>query len=94
VKNQLLNAFSLYFAMRLNRHVSASELPDTFWVPDLSKVRVQFILIINGHKRDWLPPLQEALYKELHPTIRTWNPGPNPVIVLNDALARERWLIQ
>ena len=94
VKNQLLNAFSLYFAMRLDRHATAGELPPTFKIPELARVGIQFVLIIAGHPQDWLPPLKEALYKELYPTIRTWNLGSNPVIVLNDELAREYRLIR
>jgi len=94
IKDKLLNAFSLYIAMRLNRHPARSELPDTFETLDLSVVNIQFVLIVNGYKKDWLPLLRESLFNTLYPTIKVWNFGSNPLIVLNDVMARDRGLIR
>jgi hypothetical protein len=94
IKDKLLNTFSLYFAMRLKRHPEKNDWPDAFMVPDVSNVSVQFVLIIAGHKAEWLPPLKDALYSALYPTGQMWNLGPNPVIVFNDDMARKCGLIR
>jgi len=94
IKDKLLNAFSLYVAMRLKRHSIANELLPEFETPELSTVKFQFILVIAGHKPEWLPPLRDALYNALYPTSKTWNLGQYPVIVINDDKAREKGLIQ
>jgi hypothetical protein len=59
----------------------------------LSHVDVRFILVINGHKEEWLPPLQDALRAALRSTVKTWSFSPTSVAVLNDVLARQYGLI-
>jgi hypothetical protein len=95
IKDKLLNTFSLYVAMRLNRHSTANELPPEFKPPDLSTVEFQFVLVIAGEDdKDKLDQIKEVLRKALFPTIKTWHLGANPVIVINGDKARERGLIQ
>ena len=94
IKDQLLNTFSLYVAMRLNRHSTANELPPEFETPDLSTVKFQFVLVISGQQMGGLQPIQDALRNALYPTIKTWHLKPNPVIVINGDKARKYGLIQ
>ncbi|MBF0178616.1 MAG: hypothetical protein HQM03_01180 [Magnetococcales bacterium] len=95
IHEKLVNAFSLSFASCMNRHQPTfSELPKFYKNLDLSKIEVKFILVINGHQEDWLPPIQVALKEALHTTIKTWSLSPNSVAVLNDMQAREHGLIQ
>ena len=94
IREKLLNAFSLGLALRLGRHPQAeTELPEPFRALDPSKIEVRFVLVINGHKDEWLDPVKDALLKELRATVKTWALGPTPIAVLNENLAKERKLI-
>ena len=88
VREKWVNALSLTLASRLGRHRQAeAKLPGPFKTLDLSQFDVRFVLVINGHRKSWLPPIQAALQKSLRPLVRTWNFSPTSVVVLNDALA-------
>ena len=96
IHEKLMNAFSLGIAICLNRHKSNKrDLPDRFKTLDLSIASVRFVLVVKGHREAWLPPLQEALSKALHSTIKTniWNLLPLSVAVINDELALKHGLI-
>ncbi|MDC8445797.1 MAG: hypothetical protein LV471_07720 [Nitrosomonas sp.] len=94
IREKLVNAFSLGWASRLKRHQrTEAELPDPFKTLDLSVTEVRFVLVINGHKEEWLPPIQEALKKALNSTVKTWSFSPTSVVVINEELAREHGLI-
>jgi hypothetical protein len=94
IRDQILNAFSLCFAMCLNRHPTSHELPSSFRSCILSDIKVRFVLVIAGHKSEWLPPLQEVLCQALRSTVKTWNLGATPIVVLNSEMARQHGLIQ
>lgn len=94
IREKLVNAFSLGWASCLKRHQEAeAELPDFFKTLDLSQAGVRFVLVINGHQEAWLSPIQEALKKALHSTVKTWCFSPTAVAVINEELAREYGLI-
>ena len=94
IRGKLVNAFSLGWASCLRRHRQATaELPTPYKKLDLSQVDVRFVLVINGHRESWLPPIQEALKKELHSTVKTWSFGPTSVAVINEELAEQYGLI-
>ncbi|MEA5470710.1 hypothetical protein [Spirulina sp. 06S082] len=90
IRDKLINALSLYVAICLQRHSTENELPESFQKLDLKKVDFRFILIINGHKTEWLQPLKDALHKALKPTIAAWNLSPLSVLVFNDELAQKQ----
>ncbi|KKZ12686.1 MAG: hypothetical protein TE42_03560 [Candidatus Synechococcus spongiarum SP3] len=94
IRDKLINALSLGLASALERHPQfKSELPSAFTEISLSQVQVKFALVMRDHPESDLEQLEETLEKELRPTIRTWDFGPNSVAVLNEALARENGLI-
>ncbi len=94
MREKLVNAFSLGWASCLQRHQqSDTELPQPFKALDLSQAGVRFVLVINGHQEAWLPPIQEALKKALHATIKTWSFSPTSVAVINEEIAREYGLV-
>jgi hypothetical protein len=94
IRQKLINAMSLWFAAKLQRHPSMNdELSDDFKSLDLSTVDFRLILVINGHQESWLPPLQEALRKALHATVKTWALSPSAVVVMNHELAYQSQLI-
>ncbi len=92
IKAKLANALMLGIAVCLQRHPDA-HLPSAFRTLALNTADFGFVLVINGHKKDWLPPLQEALSKALKPIIKTWGLPANSVAVLNHELALEYGLI-
>lgn len=90
ISEKMINGISLLLATVLKRHKASEEsLPTSMHSVDLSCCKVRFILVINGHEEEWLPPIQEALRKSLHSMNRAWNFGPNAVVVLNNHLAGE-----
>ncbi|MCI5150176.1 MAG: hypothetical protein D3916_12450 [Candidatus Electrothrix sp. MAN1_4] len=94
ISDKLVNTFSLGLASCLRRHKQATEeLPEPFYLLDLSEIEIRFILVINGHQDSWLPPLQDALKRSLRTTIETWALSPCSVIVLNERFAQEYGLI-
>ncbi len=95
IREKLSNSLSLFFAIYLKRHfASESELSENFQQTNMSVASFNLVLIINGHKEEWLPQLQDALKKSLKPTVKIWNLSPTSVKVLNDNGARELGLIQ
>lgn len=94
IREKLVNAFSLGWASCLKRHKQAeAELPNPFKKLDLSQAGVRFVLVINGHQESWLPPIQEALKKALHSTVKTWCFSPTSVVVINEKIAIDYGLI-
>jgi len=92
LRDKLINAFSLGLACCLKRHTS-TELPEPYRALDLSTSDFRFVLVVNHHKWEWLPPLQEALSKALHAAVKTWALSIPAVAVINDHMARDYGLI-
>lgn len=94
IRSKLTNGFLLAVAARLQRHpAAADELPDSFKTLDLQALGFRFVLVINGHKQDWLAPLQSALSLALKPVVKTWALPAISVAVLNHELAQKYGLI-
>ena len=95
IRSKFTHGFLLFLAVRLKRHQAGEkELPDKFIAIDLSALDFRFVLVINGHKKEWLPPLNDALSKALKPLLRVWALSANSVSVLNHEWAREQGLIK
>ena len=93
IQEKLTNALTLSVATCLKRHSTYEELPNSFQTLDLEKASFRLILVIKGHRKDWLDPLNNALKKALQPTIKTWKLSATSVVVLNDTMARLQGLI-
>jgi hypothetical protein len=94
IRDKLANALTVVVASILQRHPSAdAELPSLFKTLDLSKTEFRLILIINGHKKEWLKDLQDALRSALHSISQTWALSPNAVVVINHEAAKRSGLI-
>lgn len=90
IRDKLTNGLGLCFSSVLKRHPKTlAELPDKFKNLNLSTAGFRLVLVINGHKKDWLPPLQDAVRRALHATEKTWALDPNAVVVLNHEGARQ-----
>ncbi len=98
IRCKLTNAFLLCIAARLNRHnapadAPVNELPTPFQALDLQQTGFRFVLVINGHKEEWLPPVHEALSLALKPVVKTWALPPTAVAVMNHTLAEQCGLV-
>lgn len=94
IRDKLANALTVGVASILKRHPAANaELPEFFKALDLGTTGFRLVLIINGHQKAWLQPLQDALRSALHATAQTWALGPNAVVVINHEDAKRFGLI-
>lgn len=94
IRNKLTHGFLLTVAAHLQRHpAAANELPESFKTLNLQTLGFRFVLVINGHKQEWLPPLQSALSLALQPVVKTWALPAIAVTVLNHELAEKYGLI-
>jgi hypothetical protein len=94
VRDKLSNALTVGVASILGRHSAAhAELPELFKSLDLAATKFRLVLIINGHKKAWLVPLQDALRTALHAITQTWALGANAVVVINHVDAKRLGLI-
>ncbi len=92
IHDKLSNALYLWFALHLNRHPNKL-LPQAFQELNLANVEFRLVLVVNEHRKDWLPPLQNALQKSLNPIIKIWGLSAITVQVMNDKLAHKHKLI-
>lgn len=93
IRQKLSNALHLVLSAKLDRHPeSASDLPDGFKLLTLQE-DFKFVLVINGHRQEWLQPLKDALDLALKILIKTFGLKPNSVAVINDEMARSYGLI-
>lgn len=90
-----INAFALTVSMRLGRHTirGLEQLPRTFQDVDLTGLDVLFVLVIRGHREEWLSPLKDRLESALKAFCLTWAIGTPFVAVLNEEGARRHGLI-
>lgn len=95
IRDKLANALALAFASCLQRHATtATELPEPFKKLNLANSQFRLVLVINGHRKEWLPPLNEALVSALRSVSQIWALGPNSVAVINDEVARRQGLVE
>jgi hypothetical protein len=94
IREKLVNGFGLGLASYLKRHATAvDEMPAGIKALDLGTAGFRLLLVIKTAQDSWLPPLNDALKKALHSTVKTWALGPNAVAVLTEDRARQLQLI-
>lgn len=49
----------------------------------------QMLLIIHGHKEEWLPPVMDALKSEVRHLLKLWNIKDTSVKVINETIAKD-----
>ena len=93
ISEKFIHSFNLYYSAILRRVTDdeGAEINSRFKKLDNGEIKFKFILVIKGHKVEWLMPLSDALKKNLayHNTI--WK---SQVVVLNDEQAKEYRLIK
>ncbi|MCM1078816.1 MAG: hypothetical protein NC344_04165 [Bacteroidales bacterium] len=53
------------------------------------EVEYQFVLIIHGHKEEWLPPVMDALKGRVKHVLRLWRIKETSVKVINETIAKD-----
>lgn len=94
VREKLENGLVLLIASIL-RSPSGDEpaLSAKFRSQDVGAARFRLVLVVNGHRREWLPPLQDSLRARLRVTAKMWRLDPNSVVVMNHDGARQHGLV-
>lgn len=92
LKEKFENGLCLFIALCLKRYVDPN-LSETMRTVNLTNIPFKITLVIKDHKLEWLPPLKDALQQKLLPFCRSFNLTFNPVLVLNDQMARQKGLI-
>lgn len=91
ISDKFIHSFNLYYSAILQRCKECEELNPSFMNLDNSQINFKFILVIKGHRTEWLMPLSDALKESIayHNTI--WK---SQVVVFNDELAKKYKLIK
>ena len=61
---------------------------------DLKKAKYKLYLIVSGHKSEWLPPLMNALKKELKHTLKLWQIEDTAIKVLDKGRAQKYGIVR
>lgn len=94
ITEKMSNTLALWFAIKMGRHGE--------WINEMPKLHrdapntldIKLVLVINGHKIEWLQPIKNQLCKKLKRYCKHWNiVHDKSIIVLNDELARKHKLI-
>jgi len=93
IREKWVNSLSLTWSAILGRHGSSTNLPEAFFNNSLVDLDVKLVLVIRGHKPDWLAPLRDALNRELRSTVKTLALGSSSVFVLNEDMAHRYGLL-
>ena len=86
------DSYTYYCASHQKRHPSDELAPNLQAIP-LAAQQFEFYLIINDHKRDWLPPVLDQLKKMMQKNLKLWGFNDACVKVVNEELAFSKGLI-
>ena len=71
--DKFVHSIDLYFSLVVNRlNDTAGDMPDFFRKADYATSKITLLLVINGHRISWLPPIKDALKSRLKRHIKTW----------------------
>lgn len=92
---KFVNAATILVAGVFKRRVDIrSDIPKTYTASKLQQWEYRCLLVIKGHRREWLPPVQDALNREFSRN-PFWNIWSNfSVQVINEEIARNRGIIK
>ena len=90
LEQRLWHSFNMLCAWYLGRLSDYDEIGTDLKAITGKMADFVFVLVIRGHKMEWLLPLQEELRQKLKYHNSIWN---SKIIVMNDEIAREYHLI-
>ncbi len=90
--DKFAHSIDLYFSIVLKRiEDSENDMPDSFKAANYSTIKIKLLLVINGHKIEWLSPISDALKRKLKRQTQIWL---LEVVVLNHELAEKYGLLK
>lgn len=90
VSDKFVHAFNMFLTAILHRYHDET-IPTNFLEMNKKDAVFKFILIIKGHRMEWLPPLQDAFSKNLLYHRKIWG---SHVVVMNEELAKDYRLVK
>lgn len=90
ISDKFLHSYNMYLSAVLKRN-PFDKISEKLLGIELDRAMFKFILIIKGHKIEWLPPLKDAFTKELIAHNKIWN---SKVIMMNEEIAKEYNLVK
>ena len=90
IREKFIHSFELYQALRCQRYETSAQVGNNLKSMDWKQSEIKFVFVIHGHQKEWLPPIREALLKEMESFSKIWK---SDIIVLNDEMAMKRNLI-
>ena len=89
ITDKFTHSFELWMSIVSKRR--KAEISPKIGSPKIEGLKFKFILVIKGHKEEWLVPITRAMRKAMMPYIKIWE---SDVIVLNEDGAKKWHLIQ
>lgn len=83
----------LFYNVMLLRHPDL-EIRGNLQSTDLKEAKYQFVLVFKAHKKEWLPPLLDALKKEMRCILRFWNIEDTAVKVMNKEMCTSCGIVE
>lgn len=90
ISEKFVHSFDMLCAWYLGRVEDGGEIGADLKKIFIADVNFVFVLVINGHREEWLLPLQEELNRQLRYHISIWK---SKVIVMNEHIAKEQHLV-
>lgn len=90
IKEKFIHSFELFQALRCQRYETNENIGNNLKNLDWKCCEIKFVIVIHGHRKEWLVPIREALLKEMESFSKIWK---STVIVLNEEMAMKRRLI-
>jgi hypothetical protein len=94
IRDKLATSLELLVSLWIGRHADTrNDLPQAFREINFESVEFKLVLVINGHRKDWLPDVQNEVQRALRPLIGIWALGGAAVAVINHEMAKSLGLI-
>lgn len=91
LSQKAIDSFSLFMSLLLHRREGYIE--GKIGSIDYSNAKFRFFVVIKNHEDDWCIQIKEALEETMWHFTNAWDWGPQPILVLNEEMAREIGLI-
>lgn len=90
ITEKFIHSFNMLCAWYLGRIDDGGQVGTELKMATYADAGFIFVLVIRGHRAEWLLPLQEELNQKMRSHNSIWK---SRVIVMNDSIAREYYLI-
>ncbi len=91
ISEKLVNALTLTVSILLNRQGNAiNDIPKCFSEGIFTNCSIKMIVVVNGHRNEWMNEIQDAISQQLYTQSKVWR---FDIAAINDATAKEINLI-